>query len=282
MLASCDEVIAQLPSSRQSRSMSVVSERGVGSQPARPAHQPAQPKPSASARPSSPRFKTTQPVGITTEAEPKGRDEPSVSGARHEPMVSPNRVGRQRRERHAIRKPRPSHQAAAVQSSPPRRLLRESTRQPSKAKHFQAKSLENSFQKAKTASERHWLGTFQSARPGRTRSADHDRSGRTQQIWTNLSRVIGLGMSQQSARAEPRPPTASRSPCLGSRSAPFGINPSVGTTTERGAAGHLLSNKTTHPIHHDMNRAPTTTFAGRPYNAWCFSCEGQDQRWVLG
>jgi len=35
----------------------------------------------------------------------------------------------------------------------------------------------------------------------------------------------------------------------------------------------LLGNKTTRPIHLDMNRAPTTTFAGRPYNALPFSCK---------
>ena len=53
-----------------------------------------------------------------------------------------------------------------------------------------------------------------------------------------------------------------------SRHAPFGINLSVGTTTERDLSARPLSNKTTRPIHLDMHRAPTTTIAGRPSNGY--------------
>jgi hypothetical protein len=52
----------------------------------------------------------------------------------------------------------------------------------------------------------------------------------------------------------------------------FGINPPVGATTERGAAGHPLSNNKTSPIHHDMNCEPNTTIAGSPYNGCAFTC----------
>lgn len=132
--------------------------------------------------------------------------------------------------------------------------------------------LESPFRKPKPRakvigwSRSSWLVTFQSARPVPTKPAGHDRNGKAHQTQDNLGRVIGLGTSPQPARAEASSPTASRSRCLGSRSVPFGINPPVGTTTERGLSARLLSNNKTRPIHLDMNRARTTTFAGGPYN----------------
>jgi len=65
-------------------------------------------------------------------------------------------------------------------------------------------------------------------------------------------------------------PIANRSTTQREPPLSFGINPPFDTTTERAAAGYPLSNKTTSPIHHDMNRAPSTTFAGSPYNAQRF------------
>jgi hypothetical protein len=125
-----------------------------------------------------------------------------------------------------------------------------------------------SCQKAKTASEGHWLVTFQSARQVRTKPPGHDGKGRAYQNRNSLGRVIGFGTSQQSARADTAQVHSGRPPTVGSRPSSFGINPPVGKTTERGLSARLLSNKTTRPIHLDMHRAPTTTFAESPYNGF--------------
>ena len=219
MLASCDDVIVPLPSSRPSSSMAMVSERGINNQAARPAHQSVQLDPSASARPSNPSLGTAQPVSTTTEAQPKGRDDPSVSATRHEPAVSPRRLGQQRRERHAIRKPRPTQQAAAVQSSPPRRLLRGSARPTSKARAFPGQKSRKVLSESQNR-ERRRIGWSRSSRQG--------RCARSQQVTIEAEGPTRFGTtsagSSVSARANSRraltarPPTASRSPSLGSRS----------------------------------------------------------------
>jgi hypothetical protein len=191
-------------------------------------------------------------------------------------MVSPRRAGQQRRVRRGVRKPESTQQAAVVQSSPPRRLPRVSTRPTSRARPFKARSPGRPFRKANAASNEAAAGHGPVIKTGADQAISHP---------SPAERAISQGRRPPGSPVSTRPtsplrarrgsPVASTEPHRNaSRLLPGGLNPPVGTTTERDPSARLLSNKTTSPIHLDLDRAPIPTIAGRPYNAWCFSCKG--------